>query len=321
MKKHRPYMHLERLNHRNVNGIDVGEVYIFPKLDGGNGVVWWDGEKVCVGSRRVILDGIERENFGFHAYIHEPDRLASLEKFFQQYPSWIIYGEWLVPHTLKTYREDAWRDLYVFDVFDTDRRAYLHYDEYSPMASEVFKVIPPLAIANSPTPEQLLKLVNTNTYLIEDNAGTGEGIVLKNYGWINTQAEQIWAKVVRNAFKEDNRRAFGVPEIGAGFQVEAAIAEKFVTAHLVNKTRAKIVNEYMANFGALPTAKWKQMAKVVEEDNRKVIIPRLLQTVYSDLIDEEAWAFVKEFKDPTINFKRLRQFTLQQVKKYAEDLF
>ncbi|KKL61905.1 hypothetical protein LCGC14_2190600, partial [marine sediment metagenome] len=35
----------------------------------------------------------------------------------------------------------------------------------------------------------------------------GEGIVLKNYQWENRWGEQPWAKIVRNEFKEENKRA------------------------------------------------------------------------------------------------------------------
>ena len=38
-------------------------------------------------------------------------------------PGCRFFGEWLVPHSLKTYREDAWRDFYIFDVMKDDKAA------------------------------------------------------------------------------------------------------------------------------------------------------------------------------------------------------
>ena len=56
--------------------------------------------------------------------------------------------------------------------------------------------------------------------------------------------------------------------------VEQEIADKYVSKHLVDKVYAKIVNE-------------------MEGWNSKYI-PRLLQTVFYDLINEEIWNIVKE---------------------------
>ena len=59
----------------------------------------------------------------------------------------------------------------------------------------------------------------------------------------------------------------------------------------------------------------------VESKYRKELIPRLLQTVFYDLLTEETYEFVKKHKDPTINFKRLRQACIKTVKQHASDLF
>ena len=38
------YMHLERYGNEEVDGIEQGTTYVFPKLDGTNAQVWVDGE-------------------------------------------------------------------------------------------------------------------------------------------------------------------------------------------------------------------------------------------------------------------------------------
>lgn len=50
-------------------------------------------------------------------------------------------------------------------------------------------------------------------------------------------------------------------------------------------------------------------------------IPRLLNTVYYDVIKEESWNFVKEFKNPTINYVTLQHFVFAQVKKCMPSMF
>ncbi len=55
--KFRRYNHVERLGHYKVDGIDIGKVHIFPKLDGTNSSVWWTGEGLGCGPVLVDLVG------------------------------------------------------------------------------------------------------------------------------------------------------------------------------------------------------------------------------------------------------------------------
>ena len=333
----RRYDHVERLWHEKMEGITIGEVYVFPKLDGTNASVWFEnvpgiGWFVQSGSRHRTLTALA-DNAGFFKWVNEPD---TSERFFEICRSggenWTIYGEWLVPHTLKTYRQDAWRRFFVFDVYDNEKQKYLSYEEYEPTIKEAgLDVIEPLCIFTNPSDEQLQREAEQNTYLILDGAGCGEGIVLKNYLWNTGQGP--WAKIVRNEFKEENKRAFGTTEKGGEFQVEAAIAEEFVTQFLVEKVRSKILcdlTEEDVVAGLEPSGVWvtktygqkfAERETRVQERHRGKLIPRLLGTVFHDLVDEELWMALKKHKFPTVDFKKLRQHSIMQTKKFAADLF
>ena len=50
-------------------------------------------------------------------------------------------------------------------------------------------------------------------------------------------------------------------------------------------------------------------------------IPRLLMTVFYDLVNEETWNIVKEFKQPTIDFKRLYGLTVLRTKELKPEVF
>jgi hypothetical protein len=136
----------------------------------------------------------------------------------------------LVPHTLKTYREEAWRRFWVFDVLYKGR--LLSVEEYA-VEFDHFGIdyISALAIINNPTEEQLVGIMNnTNTFLIEDGAGPGEGIAIERYdNYVNRFDKQIWAKMVRNEFKEKNQKAFGLKTTEGKKVVESEIAEEFVS--------------------------------------------------------------------------------------------
>lgn len=315
MTEFRTYDHVERLGHEDVDGLLVGRVHVFPKLDGTNASVWWNAG-LQTGSRRRVIDTGD-DNAGFASWAH--GKADVLQAALGDLPSGaVLYGEWLVPHTLKTYREEAWRRFWVFDVYDRVSEQYVPYEMYSAILAQYgIDCVPPLCWIANPTEEDVRRQVDANTYLIRDGMGVGEGIVLKNYAWRNKFGRQPWAKIVRNEFKEQNAIAFGTCEKNGQFQVEVAIAERFMTPTFVAKTRAKILRDVTNQLGYPDGV----AQKAVEEANRGKIIPRLLATCYHDLVIEELWSALKEHHEPTINFKLLRQHVQAKVKEYAKDLF
>ena len=62
------YMHLERLGTTEVEGIEVGLTYVFPKLDGTNGSVWMVDDNLMAGSRNRVLSA-GSDNAGFYAWV------------------------------------------------------------------------------------------------------------------------------------------------------------------------------------------------------------------------------------------------------------
>jgi hypothetical protein len=122
------YMHLEKWGSAEVEGIELGTSYVFPKIDGTNAQVWvgeldYESGRLIVetGSRNRQLS-VENDNAGFHNAITLDKRIW---KFLWTHPKLRLYGEWLVPHTLKTYRDDAWNKFYIFDVYNDETEQYL----------------------------------------------------------------------------------------------------------------------------------------------------------------------------------------------------
>ena len=89
----------------------------------------------------------------------------------------------MVPISLKTYKDDAWRTFYLFDILDTETDRYINYEEYSSILDNNFpniKYIPLIAKLTNPTEEQVKQyLDDTGDWLIKDFKGLGEGIVIK----------------------------------------------------------------------------------------------------------------------------------------------
>lgn len=289
------YQHLERFGTTEVQGIEFGDCYVFPKIDGTNGSLWWNEGVLQAGSRRRHLT-LEDDNAGFYEWAINQENLYA---FFIENSKVTLYGEWLVPHALKTYRENAWRKFYVFDVVCDGN--YLTYDEYQPLLESYnIDYIPYIAKIKNGTYEQFIKQLEHNVFLIEDGKGVGEGIVIKNYNYTNKYGRVVWAKIVTSEFKERHAKVHGGHEIKGKKLVEEEIANKYVTSALCEKVLAKIEND--GGFSS------KQ-------------IPRLLNTVYYDLVNEEVWNFIKEHKNPRIDFKTLQHFSFSKTKECLPNIF
>ena len=125
------YQHVERYGTTETEGITVGTCYIFPKIDGTNSSVWLQDNRVCAGSRNRELS-LDKDNAGLLEYINQK---SNIQEFFKEYPNLRLYGEWLVPHHLKTYRDNAWNKFYIFDVtyIEDGITHYMPYNEYQPI--------------------------------------------------------------------------------------------------------------------------------------------------------------------------------------------
>jgi len=96
-------------------------------------------------------------------------------------------------------------------------------------------------------------------------------------------------------------KVFGSKEIKQTLLAEEQIIEKYVTTAMIDKVQANIVNE--------------------KGDWSSKYIMQLLNTVFYDLIKEETWNFVKEFKNPKIDFSLLHKLTIQKIKQVKNELF
>ena len=298
------YQHICKFNSVDVENIELGVCYVFPKLDGTNCSVWFEDGEIKVGSRNRELSIINDNAGSCNALIRD----ARLQKFFEKYPDLRLYGEWLIPHTIKGYRDDAWRKFYVFDVVrgkedieNLDIPHYLTYEEYEPLLKEFgLDYIVLTCKYTNPTYDDLLKIAQSNTFLMKDGAGIGEGIVIKRYEYINKFGRRVWAKIVLNEFKDEHKRVMGADE-KENIVFEDEVVQAFLTNEFVEKEYAKIVT--------------------LENGWRAQYIPRLLETVYAEFIKDYIYEILKKFKNPVIDFKRLKIYVTNKVKAVKTDLF
>ncbi|MEG0153643.1 MAG: RNA ligase family protein [Cellulosilyticaceae bacterium] len=288
------YLSLKRFGTDEVEGIELGKCYIFPKIDGTNASVWYE-DGIKAGSRNRTLS-VDNDNADFCKWAEEEIRL---KYFFQDHPHLRLFGEWLVPHTITNYRDDMWKRFWIFDVYDNQKERYLEYDEYYPLVAkyELDLLLCTHCLVN-PTIDILLDIApGVSLFGMKDGYGQGEGIVIKNYGFVNKYGRYGSAKVVLNEFREKHIKEFGKNNMEIKKSVEELIIDDFCTKAFVEKEYAKILLR-LENEGS----HWQSKN-----------IPELLGRVFSELVSEECWNFVKKHKNPNIDFRALNGLTTMKV--------
>jgi len=317
MTQFKKYQHVERLGNTAVEGILDGYALIFPKLDGTNASVWKDKStgKLRTGSRNRVLSA-ESDNAGFDKFVQESEELKD---FFEVHPNLRLYGEWLVPHSIKGYKDDAWRKFYVFDVTQRvveevvesigDPKAgqrgptsYVPYGEYFvKLASFNIPFLRPILEGENLSIEAIYEAMEKDRTLLRDDENIhGEGVVIKNYSFRNKFHHINWAKVLHEKFKDTHKKNFG-----QGSERVPQKEELFVTK---NVTREFILKEYN---------------KILNEETgfNSKDIPRLLSTIFYTVINEELWDFIKKNKNPTLNFQLVQKLTYNEVRKALPEVF
>ena len=238
------YMHVERLTEGNteVDGILNGKVYIYPKLDGSNHCIWYDEDRAeirCASRNQVLTSEYDSTKFVHTYYLTHKEKIDEL---MQDFKNLVFYGEFMNPHVIRYYTEDTWYDWFVFDVFNKDTLKWMTYEEYAPILDRYgISYIPPIAILENPITDALNECVMNNHYHTTDD-NIGEGIVIKNYEFVNRYGRTTWAKIVRDEFKTASKAKPGT----CGRVVitrEDTLVDKYLTPDFVAKEYYKFVDE------------------------------------------------------------------------------
>lgn len=297
------YQHIMKLGTDEVDGILDGTVFLFYKIDGTNSQVFLkDDGTLGFGSRNREITP-EDDNAGFALSMTQNEELYNgLLTILKANPNYIIYGEWLVPHTLKSYTHDAWKKFYVFDVLDESTGKYLPYSQYVKLFESCpqCRIIPLMCEMEDPTPDQVMeKLKQTGAFLCA--TGLGEGIVIKNYDFVNKYGRRTWAKMLTEDFlgkKKDLR--------STNREIKDGTIEHATEHAIINKY---LTDEHIA----------KEYSKICEKYGEAVMDPRhtfeLLNRVFIEFWSDNWEIILNEMHLPTVNFKALRKICDTRVKE------
>jgi RNA ligase len=225
----RKYQHIENdANSPECMGILNGPTIIIqPKLDGSNCQVWLENGELIIATRNGIINS-KNDNRDCWLKLHKDENLL---RFLIAHPTYKLVGEWLVPHSTE-YAQNAYYKFYVFDIIDKTldtienkyRKGKIHiaYNEiYSHLCAYEINAVPfaifhafdisrPIEIPdNIWTNDRYLngKSIFRLTHFLkgDDDDSAPEGIVIKNYEWVNQYGRQTWYKMLHPHYNHKNK--------------------------------------------------------------------------------------------------------------------
>lgn len=296
------YPKIRRLGLEETDGVLEGKVHVEEKIDGANAQIWLSEDGIACGSRnntlcKDVTAPTEGTNM-FNGLVEWCANNAELHLLFTDHPEYRLYGEWLVRHTIH-YKETAYKQFYLFDITvrssDDEQEEFFSREQVHEIAKEYGLNVPEYhGVFSNPTVEELNKFVGTSVLGVE-----GEGIVLKNEEFVDKFGNQTYAKIVTQAFKENNGITFGGNNKHSETYWEMWITNKYITLPRVQKIMHKL-------------------EPVIGERLDLKHIPRIANSVYHDMLTEEIWEIQK--KAQSINFRQLQRLALKKAIQIYKDI-
>ncbi len=286
---YRTYPKIMRLGKEETDGILDSDVIVQEKIDGANISIFWHEGKVRCGTRTRMLP----EDESFNGFQENVRMNPWLEKWLKENQEKILYGEWLVKHTI-TYPDEAYRKIYLFDIWDDEKEEWEWQSVVKQAADELLLEYPHVFGDGVFTEEEIAEFVGKSAI-----APAGEGVVIKSEEFVNKFGDYCHAKVVHQKFKESNAIVFGGNNKHSETYHEMWVVNKYMTTSRVQKI----------------------MQKLQAETERRLDMEHTSQiagTCYHDLITEECWEIVK--KVPALNFKKLQGLCMRKAIQIYHDI-
>lgn len=331
----RKYDSVCRYDKEEVEGILNGCCYIFEKIDGANCSLYWDEENGMTICSRNNIVYTERHGGNFRGIVDYVSFYPEIKTMLQEHPHCIFYGEWLCKHSLQ-YPTDKTNKIWFFDIYDTLENKYIPYEEAKDIFSQYKNCermfLSPLAIINNPRVEELESILNINTF---GAIPKQEGIVIKRYDFINKFGITQWSKIVNSEFKEVNKNTFCYESSccksntftrdGKFFCMRCEQPCEATKVRFFNSVEEKICEDVITQARIIKIIEKIRCIKIDKEQNTDVRIDQrdtaqVLQRAWYDAINEEIWNILKEYKNPSIDFKKLHKLCTEKTKRLFFEL-
>lgn len=289
MSEYKKYPKIHRLGKEETDGILEHNVIIQEKIDGANcSIFLLDGEVRCGTKTRMLP-----EDESFRGLTEAVKANPNLKTWLLANEDHVLYGEWLVRHTL-AYPETVYGKIYLFDIYDTTEKRFYSQASVQEVAGVLGLEYPHVFAEGVMTEEQIKEFVGKSNI-----APAGEGVVLKALDFVNKFGDLSYAKLVTQKFTEDNATVFGGNNKHSETYWEMYIVNKYCTLARVQKIMQKLQSE---------------LDRRLDMEH----IPRIAQTCYHDMITEEIWEI--QSKVPIVNFKELKRLSNKKFIQIYKDI-
>ena len=213
------------------------EIIIEEKMDGANTRLLIHKGELYFGSRNKEIDESSKDAKNFIRSINFIKRTLK-DKDLSFVESHILFLETMVRHTMD-YDWDSIPVCLGFDIMDLKNNKFLNYKDKIEIFNKLgLPIVPLIKIVKAREIKEINdKLVPYTKYPHSDGKDIqAEGIVFKNY------KKGIFAKYVRDAFKEKNAETFGgTPKLGIGDDSKFVL--KYCTNARIDKMIFKMIDE------------------------------------------------------------------------------
>jgi hypothetical protein len=260
----------------------LNPTHSFYKLDGANASIWVEDGIFKCASRTVELSASNTLN-GFYNIIKELP---------ENFKEWIItnnyrvYGEWLISHSVQTYKNSAWKKFYIFDVvlnvnIGNEHAVYIPYEQYR-NELEAIGISTENNLINY-IPE--IKDCSTDWLLDKEKYPEAfhEGIIFKDYNYVSRFGHRVWGKDINAFYKNHTRHE----KVRLELSHEEHFLELFLNQHLIEKEYYKLSYDDM---------------------KPQELLGRMIVNVYQSLITDHIFDYVESNRkyNPVIDFGKLK---------------
>ena len=138
--------------------------------------------------------------------------------------------------------------------------------------------------------------VAKNTHFLQSEDDCAEGIVIKNYDFVNQFGNIVWGKLVLDEFKDKKKNKRQKLPMDINNETESRIIEEFITDAFILKEVSKLLLQ--------KDSKWQD-----------AFFGEFLGRAWYEFVREESFNIIKKHKMPTINFKVLNKLFNEKCKQ------
>lgn len=291
--KHISYPKIRRLWMEETKWIHEHDVFIQEKIDGANLSVRTENGSTFVWSRTQIVGDADRKEW-FNWAVQYCNSHQWIQHFLNEHPWKRMFGEWLVPHTIR-YNDTAYRKFYLFDILNEDG-SWMDLLDVLDIANK-YSICHPILYEHGVFSFDEIVEKSKEYAWKSELWPKWEWVVIKSYTFINQFWNPCNAKYVTEEFKEENTLVFWWNKWEWWeYSVEKDIVWKYITPWRI----LKLINKLMIKY-------WKLEMKY---------IPEIMSLAMNDIVTEEMWWILKQFKNPLIDFQYLNRLVCNKTKLY-----